>query len=132
MQNPEFYLISSALILRSPKEEDWEELSSYLCKVQRSIYWWIGDYFRFGEARFGDDIYQYIDETMSPQLIERCAKVASEFPHSERFDTLSWTHHYIVMPLSKPLRKAVLTMAETDRWDTAKTREYVNKLRKDD
>jgi hypothetical protein len=72
-----FLLIPSALMLeRLPKDEQWESMAEHLFTIQRSIYWWIGDFVLHGESQIGDDIYQALDPSFSLSLIERCVAVS--------------------------------------------------------
>ena len=81
-----------------------------------------------GEAQFGDEIYQAIDETFSLDLINRYAKVSRAFKRSERFATLSWTHHQLVSNMNPHLRNALLSRAEVEQWDTQQFRQFVKGL----
>ena len=124
----QFHLLPSALITRQPGEEDWAAMSNHLMRTHHSINWWIGDFFSVGQKQLGEDFYQYVDPYFSQSLIERCVRVAESFPPGERFEKLSWSHHQGVMTLSKPMRKAVLTLAQKQNWNTYETKEYVKGL----
>jgi hypothetical protein len=130
LSNEKFVLCPCQLALTGPAEvEDWEALGVRLCNLQRGILWWIGDMAVMGEANLGDDIYQAFDETMSVDLIQRCAKVCREFPPSRRNATLSFTHHAMLLGMPAEIQQALLGMAETNQWDTAEMRRQVTRLK---
>lgn len=105
-------------------ESLWKQLNSY----HRSINWWIGDAAVFGTTMFGDEAYQYIEETMSPDLITRCERVSRAFSPLERDPTLSWTHHQILSYVPKALARTGLRLASQNNWNTSQLRQYVKDL----
>lgn len=125
-----FTLSPSMLMVNGYEDiEKWEASARIVFGMQRSVNWWIGDMFVYGEQRFGDDIYQIADHTVSEDLVGRCIAVSREFPPTERHMTLSWTHHQAVMGLAKPLQKAMLNKAEENGWDTATFREQIGRMK---
>jgi hypothetical protein len=125
-----FLLIPSCLLIEAPPEfEQWENMANYLLSVQRSLYWWIGDYIVYGEAHLGDDIYQAIDPSFSLRLIEQCAAVSRAFPLQDRHTSLSWSHHQCVLGLDPKIQQAALRKAEVEQWDTKAFKRYVSEFR---
>lgn len=131
MSNKEkFVLTPSRLSLTAPANlAEWEVLGRRLCNMQRSVSWWIGDMLVMGEATFGDDIFQAFDETMSPTLVERCARVCREFAPLERNATLSFTHHQVLLGLPKPVQQSLLDQAEVNGWDSERMRRAVKEIK---
>lgn len=125
-----FLLIPSALMTDNlPTDDQWESMANHLFAMQRSIYWWIGDFVIQGEQQMGDDIYQYIDPSFSLSLIERCVAVARAFPVSQRNPNLSWTHHQSVMSLPPQIQRTALRKAEMEQWDSGQFKKYLQELR---
>lgn len=118
MQFNKFILAPSALFLKEPASlEEWCELSTFLCNIQRSVPWWIGDMVERGEQAHGDLIYQAFDETMSVNMVQRYSKVCREFPPLARNATLSHSHHAKLIGLPKEVQAALLARAELEGWD---------------
>ena len=42
---------------------EWEEIGKQLNKIHGSIQWWIGDWLKFGEKKYGETYTQAIEET---------------------------------------------------------------------
>jgi len=125
-----FTLAPSMLLVNGNKPiEEWEQSAQIIFGMQRSVYWWIGDLFKYGEQRFGDDIYQVADDSVSLELVNRCVAVAREFDPTERNMNLSWTHHQVLSGLKKPMQKALLVQAEENRWDSKELREHISRIK---
>ena len=82
--------------------------------------WWFGDWYNYGEARFGDLIFAYIDDSMDPTYINACSNVARAFPPKVRqpFRT-SWDCHRIIAytVTEAPDQKRWLKKAIADKLD---------------
>ena len=100
-----------AIVEHAPLE-DWEEPIKTLFDLQRYVSFYIGDAILFGEARFGDDIWQSVPLDVSERMTMRLAGVASKIPPEDRFPTLSWTHHVTALRIEDvKLRRALLRRA---------------------
>jgi hypothetical protein len=130
MQFKNFVLAPSALYMTKPSSiEDWTELSTFLCNLQRSTPWWLGDMQVRGEQAYGDDIYQAFDETLSINMLQRCYKVAREFPPGSRNTVLSNSHHAQLVGMPKEVQSALLARAELEGWDNEALRKAIRGLR---
>lgn len=99
--------------------DDWSALGRTLQQMEKSVMWWIGDWLRFGERRYGETYTQAIAATGYSEGTLRDAKwVADQFEMSERTDNLSWTHHRHVAALPAPERAAVLAAAAAEGLST--------------
>lgn len=106
-----------------------ETLWNQLTNMHRSIYFWIGDAAMFGTTMFGDDHFQFIEETLSPDLIMRCEKVSRAFPPVKRNPRLSWTHHQLAASIGNEILAAsALRQADQHGWNTSRMRQYVKEL----
>lgn len=125
-----FALIESELkMLRIPEEDQWQEVSSELVQMQRSINWWLGDLIVYGEAQIGDEIYQYFPEDVSVSHLDRCAHVSRSYPSGERNPRVSWSHHYLASGLPISMRRAALYRAEMDMLNTSQFKTYLSELK---
>ena len=67
---------------------------------QAGINWCVGDLLLEGTAAFGEDwMLQAVCDhmgSMSPDTQKQCQWVAQRFPHAERLNCLTWSHHMVV------------------------------------
>ena len=124
-----FALLPARLaIVEHTSLEDWEEPIKTLFDLQRHVPFYIGDAILFGEARFGDDIWQSVPMDASERLTSRLVGVATKFPPEERFPTLSWTHHVTALRIGDPmLRRALLRRAAQEGLGTGEFLDLVNR-----
>jgi hypothetical protein len=86
----------------------WLEYGRRLGQLGRGVAWWIGDWLRYGNLRYGEKYSRAARATgYDAQSLMNMAYVASRFPPERRRDQLSWSHHAEV---------AALMPAEQDRW----------------
>lgn len=100
--------------------EDWQRLGDTLQAMERSVMWWIGDWLRFGERRYGETYTQAVDATGYKTETVRLAKwVAEQYPESvTRVTDLTWTHHREAAALPPAERAAVLERAAAEKLTT--------------
>jgi hypothetical protein len=96
--------------------------------MQRHIYWWIGDAILQGEKLFGDDAYQAVDPSFSPDLLHRCVAMAAKYPPEHRNASLSWSHHLAAAKLSPRLRVVALRKAEAEGWNSQDFQGYLKNV----
>ncbi|MDQ6778590.1 MAG: hypothetical protein M3071_20735 [Actinomycetota bacterium] len=62
--------------------------------VSRRVGWWLGDWLRYGNARFGERYSRAARITgYDTQTLMNMTYVASRFDVSRRRENLSWSHH---------------------------------------
>lgn len=122
---PFVFTSSRAYCTEPPDLEQLEDPITYLAWVQRHIYWWIGDMLLTGERFFGDDYFQVVDPSFSPDLLQRCIAVAAKFPPNQRNPNLSWSHHLAVIKLDPRIRVIALKKAEREGWGSKDLHKYV-------
>lgn len=126
-----FTLLPSVLMVNKPGDLlAWEQGARFIFKVQKSVYWWIGDMVVFGDAQFGEDFNQVFDPDVSLDLTQICERVSREFPPSERNINLSWSHHRALLGADKPFQKAMLAKAELEGWSSKELSAYVARVRR--
>ncbi len=89
--------------------QEWESQGRWLGSIGRCSQWWIGDWVRFGTARYGEK-YQLAAKLTGydEHSLRNIAYVASRYPQiSRRRDDLSFSHH---------AELAAMEPAEQDRW----------------
>lgn len=107
--------------------ESIEPEAQKLFLMQSSVNWWLGDLITFGEARFGDDIWQVVPERVSPGYIDRVVAHSQKIKASDRVPGVSWTHHSMVMKFEPKVRRALLQKAAEERLDTRQFSEFLKR-----
>lgn len=99
--------------------EEWQALGGTLQQMERSVMWWIGDWLRFGERKYGETYAQAVEETDYAEGTLRDAKwVAERYEVSARADNLSWRHHREAAALPPAERAEVLARAAREGLST--------------
>jgi hypothetical protein len=101
--------------------QGWKALGGSLQAIHRSIHWWIGDWLRFGEAKFGERYVQAIEETLfAYQTLANDVWVAKAIEPSRRKEKLTFGHHAVVAALPPAKQDEWLDKAEQGQWSTRK------------
>jgi hypothetical protein len=118
-----------------PNEEldlaKWVKLGGHLGAIGRAAHWWIGDWLRYGNHKFGDRYGRAARITgYDPQTLMNMAYVASRFETSERRERLSWSHHAEVAAMERNERERWLDLAESERLSVRCLREEIRRDRR--
>lgn len=79
--------------------EDWEEIGGTLQQMEKSVGWWIGDWWRHGVHKWGQMASQGAKDHLRDRTghaydtIRHAAKTAAAFPPERRNPDVSYTHH---------------------------------------
>ncbi len=72
----------------------WLAAGVSLAEFGRVNNWWVGDWIRYGNARWGEKYVEVARITgLDGKTLRNIAYVASRFDLSRRRDNLTWTHH---------------------------------------
>jgi hypothetical protein len=86
----------------------WVAVGRRLGGISRSNQWWLGDWLRYGTAKWGERYVEAAKITgYDVRSLANIASLAGCFEMSRRRDNLSWSHHAVV---------ATLEPDEQDRW----------------
>lgn len=109
--------------------DEWESVGRTLQRIERSVMWWVGDWYRFGEHHYGENAAQAVgDETgYAAATVQNAAWVADRVPIFRRLKNLSWSHHQEVATLPAGEQEAWLTKATDNGWSQ---KEFRDELRK--
>jgi len=112
--------------------EDWERLGFSLQRANRAIHWWIGDWLRFGECKYGEKYAQALDETPFVQgTLQNDVWVAKHIEISRRRENLSFNHHSEVAKFEPEEQDYWLDLAEQNGWTQKKLRAAIKGGRND-
>lgn len=119
------------IIANDTSFEEWQSMGDWLQSAERSLMWWIGDWMRFGEHKWGEKYAQAIDATgQSYQTLRDAAWVSGAFGLSERSDKLGWSHYRQAASVKdKSARSLILRDAEQEGWSVRETRAAVNRIK---
>ena len=107
-------------------------LAAYIARwlsVSRSVMWWIGDWLRFGDGKWGETSAQAVSMTgRQEQTLLDAQWVASKFvDNSRRREELSWSHHREVAALPPAEADELLDLAEREGLSTRELRAEVSR-----
>jgi N6-adenosine-specific RNA methylase IME4 len=115
--------------------EEWRAAGEMLGGAERAVAWWIGDWWIYGEHRYGERTRIVEAENWtgpSFQTCANCAAVARKFAISRRREGLSFKHHCEVTALDPSEADRLLRMAEANDWPTRQLRAAVKQRLRDE
>jgi hypothetical protein len=105
--------------------DEWLAAGQSLAKIERSVSWWLGDWWAYGEARYGERKALVEAETWHGPDFGTCANAASvcrKFETSRRRELLSFKHHAVLARLRPAEADALLDWCEETIPRTGKPR----------
>jgi len=110
---------------------EWLRYGRRLGTLGRSVNWWIGDWLRYGNARYGERYARAARATgYDAQSLMNMVYVASRFAPSRRREGLSWSHHAELAALDEAEQDRWLALAETHQLSVHSLRLELRALRK--
>ena len=74
--------------------DEWHSYGSRISRMSKSANWWLGDWVRVGQRRFGLHYKEASHASgYDEQTLMNLAYVAGRFSASRRREMLSWSHH---------------------------------------
>lgn len=96
--------------------ERYQDLCYMLGRFHEAVRFAIGDAIRLGEALYGEEAFQAIEEMgLSEDARKEYLRVAQKVPRSRRRKGLSWSHHRAVAALEPAKQKEWLRRADEER-----------------
>jgi hypothetical protein len=106
--------------------EDWARAGRRMGMTGRSAGWWLGDWLRYGNVRYGERYARAARITgYDTQTLMNMVYVASRIDPSRRREKLSWSHHAEVAPLEPSEQEHWLRIAEADHLSVRDLREAI-------
>lgn len=110
--------------------EQWVLSGRQLGAIGRGVGWWIGDWLRYGNGRYGEKYAQASKITgYDTQTLMNMVYVASNVHPSWRREQLSWSHHAEVAAMSIEEQDRWLELAERSRLSVQDLRQLLRKAR---
>jgi hypothetical protein len=109
---------------------DWLATGRRLGAIGRCSQWWIGDWVRYGTAKWGEKYAEAARVTgYDVASLRNMAWVASCFDLSLRSDKLTWSHHVLLAPFDTDVQREWLQRASEERLSVADLRLELRALR---
>jgi hypothetical protein len=112
--------------------DDWLSIGATLQKAGAAVQWWLGDWWCFGDAKYGERAAQAMDPDFpwSLQTCMNCASVARRVETYRRREVLPFSHHAEVASLAPAQQDELLDRAATNNWTRAELRGAVRDLKR--
>jgi hypothetical protein len=111
-------------------QSEWLATGRRLGAIGRCSQWWIGDWIRYGTARWGERYVEAARVTgYDVATLRNMAWVSSQFDLSLRSDKLTWSHHVLLAPLDPDEQKRWLEHARDQRLSVADLRTELRRSR---
>ena len=111
-------------------QSEWLATGRRLGAIGRCSQWWIGDWIRYGTARWGERYAEAARVTgYDVATLRNMAWVASQFDLSLRSDRLTWSHHVLLAPLDPDEQRRWLEHAQDQRLSVADLRTELRRTR---
>lgn len=114
-------LTATALLLSEDLSyERWLELRHGLDRMNRAALWWLGDWWAFGQKKYGERAEAVKELDWEFQTCMDAGWVASKIETSRRREVLSWSHHREVAALDIDEQEQFLSRWEAIVSETGK------------
>jgi hypothetical protein len=118
--------------------DQWEQYAQNAIGVQEKVQWVLGDILSYGFEKYTTD---YSDRLVkfgaklanlnhSKAQLYNYTYVSNKVPISVRTEKLSWTHHWIVAPLSVEDQRKYLALAVENEWSKEALKAALKKAKK--
>ena len=102
---------------------EWIAAGRRLGAIGRCSQWWIGDWIRYGNSKWGEKYVEAARVTgYDVASLRNMAWVAAQFDLSLRSDKLTWSHHVLLAPLESDEQRHWLERASEERFSVADLR----------
>jgi N6-adenosine-specific RNA methylase IME4 len=102
--------------------DEWVQCGKWLGKVEASVQWWLGDWWAYGEHKYGDRVALFQEggplEEMNFGTLRTYGWVCRQVPTSNRLDVLTFKHHFHVAALSFDEQRYWLERAVKEGWSS--------------
>ncbi len=110
--------------------DEWLQHGRTITRLQEASQWWLGDWWRYGEHRYGERVKAADDPSLP--AFQTCADagyVAGAFETSRRREVLSQSHHREVAALEQADQDDWLDKAEQHNWSRNELRRQLRDSR---
>jgi hypothetical protein len=128
--------LSVCVVAWEPSKDDlqppeWAAIGRELGGISRCNQWWLGDWVRYGNAKFGEKYSRASKITgYDAQTLMNMVYVSSRIEISRRRESLSWSHHEAVAPLEPEMQDRWLDRAIADKFSVSDLRVELRSARR--
>jgi hypothetical protein len=102
---------------------EWSAVGRRFGQISRCSQWWLGDWIKYGNAKFGERYSRAVKLTgYDVQSLMNMVYVATRFDISRRREDLSWSHHATVAALDLSGQEHWLARAVADKMSVSDLR----------
>lgn len=112
--------------------DEWADVGRDLARVTKACMWWLGDWWAYGEHRYGERASQALDSDLDFQTWANAGWVSRSIPAEERRPELTYSHHAKVAALETSSREEVLDLAESEGWTVRDVEQEVRRRKKEE
>jgi N6-adenosine-specific RNA methylase IME4 len=106
--------------------ERWVSIGDTLKRMEKSVQWWIGDWLRFGERKYGQMYTQALEATnLEYQTLANAKWVADKVEFSLRRENVPFSHYKEIAALPPDQQEAMLDRTERDELTVRELRQEV-------
>ena len=106
--------------------EEWRGVGGVLGRIGKAVQWWIGDWLRYGEHKYGETYAREAELTgYDKQYLKQMKWVSQKIETVDRSTVLSWRHHCEIAALPKAEHRTLLAEAEKEAWSVSRLRAAV-------
>ena len=109
--------------------DQWFDIGSFINKCEQSVMWWMGDWWNFGNHKYGERASQALDSDYSFGTWMNAGYVCDKVETSRRREVLSFSHHQEVAALEHDQQDELLELAIQNGWTRRELRNEI-RLRK--
>lgn len=110
-------------------QRQWTETGRRLGVISRGSQWWIGDWLRYGTAKWGEKYAEAARITgYDTATLRNMVWVAAQFEPSLRNDRLTWSHHVLVAAMEDEEKREWLERAAADKLSVSDLRTELRAL----
>ena len=107
--------------------DQWIEIGKNLIQATQNIMWWIGDWWNFGERKYGELAAQALDMDIPYSTFATASYVANKIPSERRVKELTFSHHQEVASLQEQDQDKYLKTAYDKKMSVKALRTLVKK-----
>ena len=107
--------------------EQWLDIGSKLIQTTQNIMWWLGDWWNFGERKYGEAASQALSMEIPYSTFSKASYVARQIEKERRLPEVSWSIHCEIAQLNQQDQDLFLSKARDSNYSVSRTREEVKK-----
>lgn len=109
--------------------DEWVAVGKKLVDTTQNIMWWLGDWWNYGEHKYGEMASQALELGIAYQTFSNAAYVASRIEPARRLPNVSWSHHKEVAPLDPQKQDTLLNDSAVRGYTVRNLKSEIKKMK---